>query len=179
MKILAAFYMTTSFLDWIFHHYSIKEIENGHLTCTNSIYVTVADSQGAWFMLLDTLVQYLYTFTIIIVFYEVPKRVYGQYSKVKTNNGSMLDMEKGRKLLSLDTTMADQEDQAKQLFSAMQAEENFMASQVAARKNSLDSNGDESDHGSPRHRKLSAAWLNSAECEDDSRINTTEDGGNE
>jgi hypothetical protein len=77
MKILAIFYMTTSFLDWIFHHYSIKEIENGHLTCTNSIYITVADIQGAWFMLLDSLVQYIYTFTIVIVFYEVPKRVYG------------------------------------------------------------------------------------------------------
>jgi hypothetical protein len=57
----------------------------------------------------------------------------------------------------------------------MEEEENFMASQVATRKLSVASNGEGDDHDSPMHRKMSAAWLNSAENADDSRINTTED----
>lgn len=77
MKILAVFYFTATLLDWAEHVYGVNMLTNAHIICLDSKYLTVADKKGAWYLLTLAITDFAYTIVIIIVFYEVPKRLFG------------------------------------------------------------------------------------------------------
>lgn len=81
MKILACFYFVASILDQFEHMFAIHSLNEGNITCVSEKYVVVEDPKGALFMLSISFVDFLYTFVIITVFYEVPKRVYGLFRR--------------------------------------------------------------------------------------------------
>lgn len=81
MKILAVFYVTASIVDVFEHRYAVTTLVNGDIICVDDKYVEVVTNKGALFMLLFSIVDFFYSFVIILVFYEVPRRWYGMYRK--------------------------------------------------------------------------------------------------
>lgn len=81
MKILACFYIFASILDLLQQKFALHALDEGDLLCVSNKYVVVVNMKGAFFMLFVSFVDFLYTFVIIITFYEVPKRVYGLFRR--------------------------------------------------------------------------------------------------
>lgn len=77
MVLLTFFYMLATVCDWLQHIYSKISLRNGNILCVDNRFLIVENKKGAWFLLTCSMLDFLYTYVIILVFYEVPKRCFG------------------------------------------------------------------------------------------------------
>ena len=116
-RILTIFYVFATFTDWGLKALSKRNLKNGNLVCLDNIFVLAETKKGASYMLLAALLDFAYTLMIIFVFYEMPRRFYGQYTM---NRGSILNI--GDHMRG---TMKMEEEQAKSLFTAIEEDKAF------------------------------------------------------
>lgn len=120
MKILACFYFIASILDQLEHEFAIHSLNEGNITCVSDKYVVVEDTEGALFMLCISFCDFLYTFVIIVVFYEVP-RVYGLFRR-NNHKSSLLNIDN-----NLGVSQAIKDGQMKSFLTAFKEEDEFLS----------------------------------------------------
>lgn len=79
MILLTFFYMLATVCDWLQHTYSKVTLKTGDIICVDNRFLLVENKKGALFLLTCSVLDFLYTYVIILVFYEVPKRCFGQF----------------------------------------------------------------------------------------------------
>jgi hypothetical protein len=61
---------------------SHQQIDDGYLECIDNKFLIVktGSTQGAWCLLASSVIDVIQVLVILAVFYEVPRRCYGQYA---------------------------------------------------------------------------------------------------
>lgn len=61
---------------------SHQQIDGNYLECKNNKFLIVnpLHTQGAWYLLASSVIDVIQVLVILAVFYEVPRRCYGQYA---------------------------------------------------------------------------------------------------
>lgn len=72
---------------------SHQQIDDGYLECIDNKFLIVktGSTQGAWCLLASSVIDVIQVLVILAVFYEVPRRCYGQYAM--RAKGSFLKVE--------------------------------------------------------------------------------------
>lgn len=113
--ILAVYYTLWAIIEWLELALGHKAIESGNLSCLYGRFIVITTTQGAWQMFGMTILMVLQSIIIVAVFYEVPKRCYGQFA---AGDASFLNIEK-KNTITLDISQKFQENQFKDMMLAV------------------------------------------------------------
>jgi len=62
------------------------------IECIDNMFLVVINKKGATYLLFSAFINFFYTMTIIFVFYELPKRWFGQFRTLRQGTVSNLTL---------------------------------------------------------------------------------------